>query len=688
VLRARSLLVIIGAALGCGDSGPSTAPGAPPSEAAGATCPGGLRATGESCEPVFAQSCPPNAMATFGSGECAPVGIAACADGWQRDETGHGCEPILPTKACSGGTRAAIGKAECVPIGDCAAPFPPPDATIIVDGTTAPNHYATLSEAVDAAPAGATIAIGAVTLRENVFVEKPLTLVGKCPAETVLDQGAPSRYAALSLSATGKVEVRNLSIRNRLAGAMEIVAGELALRDVVISDNAGFGLHAAYGSHASLENVLIANTKRRGPKLYGAGLTVEIGSTVTLRDATISHTEGPGLAVTGKKSVLEAGRVLVQGSVEIPGSDEGITAGVLVRSSARGVLRESFVRDVDGMGISAANLATLEVERSRVGDIHASSDQNGASIYVVEESQAHIKTSTIADVELIGAYADGKGATIAVEDSVVYGPTDAKRAVIGRGVVASVEAKATVTGTLLTRLHSAAVSFDGGQGRVERSLIKDIRAIGWPNPKILWGGWGVIVQEGGSATIDRVTIEEATLSGLTAGHQATLDGTNVLVRGTRVLDYAGTGSCVQTGMDSHLTLTGAAMLGCTGTSVIVGRASTLALRGAVIADTTDTGEFAHGITVHAVSVAELDDVYIARNPGIGLAANGAGATMRRGGLLYNGVAVHAQAGSFVRESADDSALSPGELRVSPTTKVLGNAQRIGSGVVPMPGGDE
>ncbi len=624
-------------------------------------------------------------MATFGSETCAPVGIAACADGWRRDETGHGCEPVLPPKTCSAGTRAAIGKSECVPVGDCDAPFPPPDATIFVDAVAAPNHYPTLGEAVAAAPTGAVVAIGAVTLRENVFVEKPLTLVGKCPAETVLDQVTPSRYAALSLSAAGKVEVRNLSIRNRPAGAIEIVDGELVARDVVMTDNAGFGVHVAYGSRATLENVLIANTKRRGPKLYGAGLTIEIGSSVTIRDATISRTEGPGLAVTGKKSVLEGERVLVQGSVEIPGSDEGITSGVLVRSNARGVLRDSLVRDVDGMGISAANLATLEVERSRIGDIHASSDQNGASIYVVDQSQAHIKGSTIADVELIGAYADGKDSSVAVEDSVIYGPNDAKRAVIGRGVVASVEAKATVAGSLFTRLHSAAVSFDGGQGRVERTLIKDIRPITWPNPKILWGGWGVMVQEGGAATVDRITIEDATLSGLTSGHQAVLDGTNVLIRGTRVLDYAGTGSCLQSGMDSRMTLTGAAMLECRGTSVLVGRASTVTLRGAVIADTADTGQFAHGITVHAVSVADLEDVYIARNPGIGLAANGAGATMRRGALLYNGVAVHAQAGSFVRESNDDGALSPGELRVSPTTKVVGNAQRIGSGVVPMPG---
>jgi hypothetical protein len=629
-------------------------------------------------------------MPVFGSEACAPVGIQQCPAGWERDDTGYGCAPILPANACPAGTRPAIGQSSCVPVGDCNAAFPPADATIFVDDVAgAAGHYATLTDAVAAAPPGAVIAVGAKTFHEGIVIEKPLTLVGKCPRDTILDQAA-ANMPAIAVSAKGTVEVRNLAIKHQLFGGLDIIdQGELVIRDVVLDSNAGYGVHAGYGPKVTLERSLITKMKRRGAKLYGSGVNAEVGSIINVRDTAIIDVEGPALAAVESKATIDAERVYISTIRDLPGSDEGnMTSGFLTRSTGIGRFTESFITGVRGQGLSAADKGELTIVRSRIQDVQAIAEDVGISVYVTARGSVSIEQSTIAGVTLLGIYADNDGSSVSVKNTAILGPPDQKAVKIGRGIEIQKDVSFKVSGALLSGLSSAGINVSTAHGSVEDTWIHDVKAINWPNSGIEYGGFGLLVADNSQVTVARLTVDRATLSGFSVTTGASVVANDVLVRDTRELDYGGVGSSCQVVKGAKLELTGGAFIEGAGTSILA-KDSELVFDRIAVQRTISVDDFAHGITLHGeTATADLGNVFIASNEGIGIAVNGASARIHGGAIDNNGVAVHAQNGSFVSESNATTPLQPGELRISPDTEVKGNVTRVGSGIIPLPGMDQ
>ncbi|MFU8829267.1 MAG: hypothetical protein ACNA8P_07515, partial [Phycisphaerales bacterium] len=83
---------------------------------------------------------------------------------------------------------ARLGSTSCTPIGDCGAPFPPADATAIVDASLtvddpAEGRYATIQAAIAASRDGDIIAISPGTYDESLVIRRALTIIGACPEE-------------------------------------------------------------------------------------------------------------------------------------------------------------------------------------------------------------------------------------------------------------------------------------------------------------------------------------------------------------------------------------------------------------------------------------------------------------------------------------------------------------------------
>src|SRR5262245_37262929 len=129
-------------------------------------------------------------------GACVPVGPASCGEGFTADGRG-GCVAVLPTAPCAPGEVALPGEQTCRPLVACdgsrwgAAPI---DATTefvdaafvgVSDGSET-RPWQTVTEAVEAAAPGATVAIAAGTYPETVWFYEEVHLWGSCPTEVTI----------------------------------------------------------------------------------------------------------------------------------------------------------------------------------------------------------------------------------------------------------------------------------------------------------------------------------------------------------------------------------------------------------------------------------------------------------------------------------------------------------------------
>src|SRR6185503_20880222 len=134
-------------------------------------------------------------------GSCLPAGVppSACGPGFMAEN--EGCTPILPARACGPGQMAVPGETACHPVAVCGPAkydgIPVDAATQYVDASftgtgdgTEAAPWATIGDAIAAAPYGGTIAIAAGTYDEEVDLQfKPVKLWGVCPEKVAI---APS----------------------------------------------------------------------------------------------------------------------------------------------------------------------------------------------------------------------------------------------------------------------------------------------------------------------------------------------------------------------------------------------------------------------------------------------------------------------------------------------------------------
>jgi len=271
------LVLAVTLTMGCSDdeSGP---PGSepPPDEVPTRECPTGWISAenGAACDAVLPdEPCSPGTMPTLG-GLCEPVGTTSCAPGFAPSESGWGCEDILPAEPCEGATRGVLGKSECQPVGDCAAAFPPPEATLFVDDDFAPAqldgaHFNTIAEAIAAAPSSAVVAVEAGTYEEFLVVDAPISLVGQCPALVELRAPAASPEPGIRIGASD-VHVRGMTISGHHNGVFVASNGTANLRELVLDANRSVNLFAESSPDVSIaDSVLRRGFDEEGAFGYG-----------------------------------------------------------------------------------------------------------------------------------------------------------------------------------------------------------------------------------------------------------------------------------------------------------------------------------------------------------------------------------------------------------------------------------
>ncbi len=176
------------------------------------------------------------------------------------------------------------------------------DATAAAGGDGSAAHpFRSVMPAVDAAPAGATVAIAAGTYTENVAIAKALTVEASCARDVIIDGG-------VTITGTGMVVIHGIGIHGGTPG-VSIAAAPTELRWDEITRSHGTGV-VIDGADAHLldSEVTATDAVQSGPDLTdaGSGIIARNASTIEVRNSIINMNRKIGVDVADMTGTLAA----------------------------------------------------------------------------------------------------------------------------------------------------------------------------------------------------------------------------------------------------------------------------------------------------------------------------------------------------------------------------------------------
>lgn len=299
--------------IGCGSGGTGTG-------GSGGTC----EPANDGCIPAGCQA----GEAEAEGGACVPAGVPAdmCAPGFDPED--GGCTAVLPADPCPDGLMAVPGESRCHEVVPCAdgtwGDIPVEAGTQFVDrsysGASGPSDgtetrpWTKIQDGVDAAQAGATVAVAAGTYAEDVLIaDRPVRLTGRCP-KLVAIAGTAAEPAAIQIGpAAGGTEIRTLTISGQASGVFVSGAEDIGVDRVWVHDTADIGLRIQSGTGAAtvaLSESLIEATSLAGVLVSGSDLSVS--SSVVRETQPDPATSGFGLGIAVQDDPVTANRAVAK----------------------------------------------------------------------------------------------------------------------------------------------------------------------------------------------------------------------------------------------------------------------------------------------------------------------------------------------------------------------------------------
>lgn len=278
--------------------------------------------------------------------------------------------------------------------------------------------YATVEAAVDAAPAGATVTIGAGAYAGQISITKDVTIAGAGAGQTILTGGAPIVTIAAGSTATISGVTVSGAVGGILGGGIHN-EGTLALRSCTVSGNSastGGGIYNATGASVTLTDCTVSgNSAGNGGGIYSIGG----GGSVALTNTTVSGNSASGNGggvFTGTGSVQSVDSTVSGntagsegGGVFSNGGSLSATGGAVAGNSALvggGVYNLGGTASLAGGGLSS-NTAAL-----------------GGGLYNTNAGSAALSTETVASNSASlygGGIYTASGTTLSVTGSSLTG---------------------------------------------------------------------------------------------------------------------------------------------------------------------------------------------------------------------------------------------------------------------------
>ncbi|WP_291156868.1 choice-of-anchor Q domain-containing protein [Gemmatimonas sp. UBA7669] len=234
------------------------------------------------------------------------------------------------------------------------------------DGACTLQHC-TLREAINAANANAnrdsilvvTTAPSTITLSSGLpFITEDADVVGAGPSQLTINaaatQAAPR--GVLYVSNKADVSLRGMTLRGgrRLGGGGLAIddSAVVTMREVHVRENetagsVGGGILAIRGGRGVFTDIEVVGNRATGTNAFGAGVAVEVGSSITIRRSRIADNEntssiGGGLRVFSGSLTLDSVTVTNNRALS---SNAGLGGGIMADGEARLIVSNSTISD-------------------------------------------------------------------------------------------------------------------------------------------------------------------------------------------------------------------------------------------------------------------------------------------------------------------------------------------------------
>ncbi|MDH6219047.1 right-handed parallel beta-helix repeat-containing protein [Streptomyces pseudovenezuelae] len=404
------------------------------------------------------------------------------------------------------------------------------------------GEYASLAAALEAAADGDVLTVAPGTYRENLVVQRSVTLRGPegSPGSVRI---APLDGVPLTVRASAVVQDLHVEGQDAASPALLVEEGTPELTDVRIVTRSAAGIEVRGGARPTVRRCTVDNPAGVGIAVLDggggvfeecevvsagqAGVSVRGGGHPRLERCRIHHASGSGLAATGENSALEAVGCEIY---EVRGS------GVQVTGRATAHLTDCDVHRTTGDGVSLDTDAVLTLADCRIHDIPENAvdlrsrsvltltrttvrqfGRNGLSVWDpgtrVDANQCEIFDST-GDYPAVWV---SDGATAVLDSCRVHDVPDALF-VLDRG------SRADVVDSDLSQVRNTAVSVsDGATAQLDDCRIRDAATGAWfrdhgsggtlNNCTVVGTQTGVIVTKGADPTIERCTVDSPAEAG-------------------------------------------------------------------------------------------------------------------------------------------------------------------------------
>ena len=371
-------------------------------------CPDGLVPwSADQCAPRIGQCDNPWELPLIG-GQCMAVGPRGCEKTWHPDsdadcqagelmpcpdglleaEDGTHCIPRfddscgdLEIPVLGGGCAGPIGAATDCPDG----PFPeaPTEAQFVLyansDSTCTEgcgsysSPFPSIQAAVEAAPPGACVLVGAGTFDEGIVIDKSVQVVGLCAAKTVLtgsvavaSEQTALQTAAVLVTDSAFAELRDISITSAGPGVVVLHKAKLAAEGLKLSACEGAALFVGGESTLTIADSLVIETAAAADSWgEGVGLWVNNGSSAKVTRVVMEASTGAGVVATGQGTAVVLEDCLVRGTR--PG-DEWSGCGIRVDQDGSADLESTVLEENSGSGLVADSGAAVWVNQSVIRD--------------------------------------------------------------------------------------------------------------------------------------------------------------------------------------------------------------------------------------------------------------------------------------------------------------------------------
>ncbi|MFI1165525.1 right-handed parallel beta-helix repeat-containing protein [Streptomyces sp. NPDC020801] len=427
------------------------------------------------------------------------------------------------------------------------------------------GEYASLAAALEAAADGDVLTVAPGTYRENLVVQRAVTLRGPegSPGSVRI---APVDGVPLTVRASAVVQDLHVEGQDAAAPALLVEEGAPELKDVRIVTRSAAGIEVRAGARPTVRRCTVDNPAGIGIAVLDggggvfeecevvaagqSGVVVRGGAHPRLERCRIHHTSGAGLSVTGDNSALEGVGCEVY---EVRGSGVQVTGlatahltdcdvhrttadGVTLDTDAVLTLADCRIHDIPENAVDLRSRSVLTLTRTTVRQF----GRNGLSVWDpgtrVDANQCEIFDST-GDYPAVWV---SDGATVVLDSCRVHDVPDALF-VLDRG------SRADVVDSDLFQVRNTAVSVsDGATAQLDDCRIKEAATGAWfrdhgsggtlSNCTLDRTQTGVIVTKGADPTIERCTVS----SPAEAGFYVSAGGRGAFL-GCRVTDSGGYG---------------------------------------------------------------------------------------------------------------------------------------------------